>query len=101
MEVWGCNISRELWRKIGHIQKQFITYNLNIKRNTPYPILLIEVIISLIENMTMTSYLMYNMKLNNMEAKRFPKLFITLSKTAMFGSSEDVIRIHSLGYTIW
>ena len=46
-EVWGCNISRESWRKIEQIHKHFITYNLKIKSNTPYPILLIEVGLSL------------------------------------------------------
>ena len=49
-EVWGCNISRESWRKIEQIQKHFITYNLKIKSNTPYPILLIEVGISHLEH---------------------------------------------------
>ena len=38
-KVWGCNISRESWRNIEKIQKNFITYNLKIKGNTPYPIL--------------------------------------------------------------
>jgi len=41
-EFWGCNVSRELWRKIEKIQKYFIVYNLKIKGNTLYPILLIE-----------------------------------------------------------
>jgi hypothetical protein len=58
-EVWGCNISRESWRKIEQIQKRFITYNLKIKGNTPYPILLIEASLSPIESMAMTRYLMY------------------------------------------
>ena len=57
-EVWGCIISRESWRKIQQIQKRFITYNLKIKSNTPYPILLIEVGLSCIESMAMTRYLM-------------------------------------------
>ena len=35
----GCSISHESWRKIEQIQKNFITYNLKIKGNTPYPIL--------------------------------------------------------------
>ena len=39
-EVWGCNIYRESWRNIEQIQKQIITYNLKIKSNTSYPILL-------------------------------------------------------------
>ena len=43
-EVWGCSISRESWRKIEQIQKRFIMYNLKIKSNTPYHILLIEVV---------------------------------------------------------
>jgi hypothetical protein len=73
-EVWGCSISRESWRKIEQIQKNFITYNLKIKGNTPYPILLIEASLSPIESMTMTRYLMYKNKINNMEDKRLPKI---------------------------
>jgi hypothetical protein len=46
---------------------KFITYNLKIKGNTPYPILLIETSLSPIESMAMTRYLMYKNKLNNME----------------------------------
>jgi hypothetical protein len=73
-EVWGCNISRESWRKIEHIQKNFITYNLKIKGNTPYLILLLEARLSPIESTTMTRYLLYKNKLNNMEDKRLPKI---------------------------
>jgi hypothetical protein len=73
-EVWGCSISRESWRKIEQIQKNFITYNLKIKGNAPYPILLVETSISPIESMAMTRYLMYKNKLNNMEDKRLPKI---------------------------
>jgi hypothetical protein len=73
-EVWGCSISRESWRKIEKIQKNFITYNLKIKGNTPYPILLLETSLSPIESMAMTRYLMYKNKLNNMEDKRLPKI---------------------------
>jgi hypothetical protein len=40
-EVWDCSISHEFWRKIEQIQKNFITYNLKIKGNMPYPILLL------------------------------------------------------------
>ena len=71
-EVWGCSISHESWRKIEKIQKNFITYNLKIKGNTPYPILLLEEIVCPIESMTMTRYLMYKNNLNNMEDKRLP-----------------------------
>ena len=73
-EVWGCSISRESWRKIKQIQKHFITYNLKIKSNTPYPILLIEVGLSPIENMAMTRYLMYKHKINNVGNTRLPKI---------------------------
>ena len=52
------------------IQKKFITYNLKMKGNTPYPILLIEVGLSPIESRAMFKYLMYTKKLYNMEAKR-------------------------------
>ena len=48
-------------------QKQFLTYNLKIKGNTPYPILLIEFGLSPIESTTMFRYLMYNKKLEKME----------------------------------
>ena len=50
-KVWGCNISRESWRNIEQIQKCFIMYNLKIKSNTLYPILLIEVGLSPIESL--------------------------------------------------
>ena len=57
-EVWGCNISRESWRKIEQIQKRLITYNLKIKSNTPYHILLTEVGLSPIKSMAMIGFLM-------------------------------------------
>jgi len=71
-ELWGFSMSRESWRKIEKIQKNFITYNLKIKGNTPYPIHLLETSISPIDSMAMTRYLMYKNNLNNMEDKRLP-----------------------------
>lgn len=56
------------------IKKQFITYNLKIKGHTPCHILLIEVSLFPVANMTMFRYLMYKRKLYNMEAKKFPKI---------------------------
>jgi hypothetical protein len=73
-EVWGCSISRESWRNIEQIKKNFITYNIIIKGNTPYPILVLETSLFPIEIMAMTRYLMYKNKLNNMEHKRLPKI---------------------------
>ena len=55
-EVWGCDISRESKRGIEKIQKLFIIYNLKIKGNTPYLILLIEASLSPVEGMIMTRY---------------------------------------------
>jgi len=54
--------------------KKFITYDLKIKGNTPYHILLIEVSLSPIENMAMFRYLLYKKKFYNMEGKKFPKI---------------------------
>ena len=79
-EVWGCNISREPWKRIKQIQKRFITYNLKIKSNTPYPILFIEVGLSPIERNAMTRYLMYKHKINNMTNERLPKIDLNSSK---------------------
>jgi hypothetical protein len=56
------------------MQNNFITYNLKIKGNMPYPILLLETSLSPIESTTMTRYLMYKNKLNNMEDNRLPKI---------------------------
>jgi len=78
--VWGCNISRESWRKIEQIQKRFITYNLKIKNNTPYLILLIEVGLPPIESMAMTRYMMYKHKINNMGNERLPKIALESSQ---------------------
>ena len=69
-EVWGFKISQESWRNIEQIKKQFITF----KRNTPDPILLIEVGLSPIENMAMTRFLMYKHNINNMGNERLPKI---------------------------
>jgi hypothetical protein len=54
--------------------KVFIKYNLKIKGHTPCPILLLEAIISTINSMVMTRYLMYKNKINNMEDNRFPNI---------------------------
>jgi len=73
-EVWGCDISRESWRNIEQIQKRFITYNLKIKSNIPYPIILIEVGIPPIESISMTRYMMYTYMINNMGDQGIPKI---------------------------
>jgi hypothetical protein len=57
--------------KDREIPKVFYNSNLKIKGNTTYTILLIE---APIENTTMTKYLMYKNKVNNMEDKRLPKI---------------------------
>ena len=48
--------------------------NLKIKRNTPYPILLIEVGLSPIESLAMARLVLYKHKINNMGDHRLPKL---------------------------
>jgi len=58
------------------IQNKFITYNLKIKGNNLYCILLIEVGLSPIESMTMFRYVMYKKKHYNMESNVI-KLYIT------------------------
>jgi hypothetical protein len=73
-QVWGYSICSESWRNIEQIKKNAITYNLKIKGNMPYPILLLETSLYPIESMVMTRYLMYKNKLNNMEDKRLPKI---------------------------
>ena len=84
-EVWGCSISQESWKKIEQIQKCFITYNLKIKSNTPYPILLIEVGLSPIDSLAMTRLLLYKHKINNVRDHRLPKL--------AFNSSQNHLRL--------
>ena len=83
VKPWGCNISRESWRKIEQIQKRFITYNLKIKSNTPYPMLLIEVGFHPIESMAMIMYLMYKHKINNMGNERLPKIALNSSQNQL------------------
>ena len=73
-QVWGRNISRESWRRIKQIQKQFITHNLKIKGIIPYHILLIETNLLSIETMAMIRYLIYKNKINNMGDKRLPNI---------------------------
>ena len=66
------------------IQEKFITYNLKIKGNTPYPILLIEAGLSPIESTTMFRYMMYKKKLYNMESKRLPKIALNFCQNPYF-----------------
>jgi hypothetical protein len=73
-EVLGYNISRESWRKIDQIQNCVIIYNLKIKGNTPYPILIIGMSLSPIETILMTRYLMYRIMIYNMEGKRLSNI---------------------------
>jgi hypothetical protein len=94
-EVWGCSISRESWRKIEKIQKNFITYNLKIKGNTPYLILLVETILSPIESMAMTRYLMYKNKLKTWKTRGYLKLLPNQVITTI-DSSEDGIKMPNL-----
>ena len=79
-EVLGCNISRESWINIKRIHKRFITYNLKIKINTPYPILLIKVGLYPMESLAMTRLLLYKHKSNNMVDHRLPKLAFNYSQ---------------------
>jgi hypothetical protein len=62
------------------IQTCFITYNIKIKGNTPYPILPVELGISTIESMTMTRYLIYTNKIKNTENKRIHNIASNSSK---------------------
>ena len=55
-------------------------YNLKIKSNTPYPILLIKVGLSPIESLAMTRLLLYKHKINNMGDHRLPKLALNSSQ---------------------
>ena len=49
-------------------------YNLKIKNNTTYPIILIEVGLPPIENITMTRYLLYKCKKNDTGDQRLSKI---------------------------
>jgi len=80
-DVWGCSISKESWRKIEQIHKCFIMYNLKIKSNTQYPILLIEVGLFPIESLAMTRLFLYKHKLNNIGDHRLPKLALNSSQS--------------------
>jgi hypothetical protein len=74
-ELLGCSISCESWRKIEKIEKNYVTYNLKMKGNMPYSILLLVEILSSLESMTLNGYLIYKNKLKNMEDKRLPNIY--------------------------
>ena len=65
---------------IEQTHKRFITYNLKIKRNTPYPILLIEVDLSPIESLAMTRLRLYKHKLNSIGDHSLPKIALNSSQ---------------------
>ena len=82
-EAWGCSFSKESWRRIEQIQKRFITYNLKIKSNMPYPIILLEADLSPIERMAMIRYLMYNHTLNNLGDHQLPTIALNSSQNQL------------------
>ena len=55
-------------------------YNLKIKNNTPYPIILIEVGLPPIEKITMTRYLLYKCKKNDTRDQRLPKIALKFNQ---------------------
>ena len=73
-EAWGCKISRESWKIIEQIDGRFIAYNIKIKNNMPYHILLLKSWLSPIESMAIIRYLIYKHKLNKIEDRRVPKI---------------------------
>ena len=82
-EVLGYTISRKYWWKIEQIHKWFITYNLKIKSNVPYPILLVKVSLSPIEIIAMTRYLTYKHKISNMGNERLSKIDLSSSQNQL------------------
>ena len=72
---------RIMEKYIDKIQKNCITYNLKIKGNTPYIILVIQFRLSLIESMAMTKHIMYKNQINTVGDKRFPNISSYLFKT--------------------
>lgn len=68
------------------IQKKFITYNLKIKSNAPYPIILVEAILS-IERIAMFRYLCIRRYFTTWKPRGFPKLILSLAKIATSSSS--------------
>ena len=71
-DVWGCNISRESWRKIEQIQKRFITYKIKIKSIHPTLFSLQKWVFPL--SRASTWLLLYKHKINNMGDHRLPKI---------------------------
>jgi len=73
-EVQGCSISRDSRIRLKQIQNNIITYILNVKSNTPYPIFFIQASLSPIKCMTMIIYLVYKNKINNMDDEKLAKI---------------------------
>ena len=74
----------------------FLTYNIKIKRNTLYPILILELALWSIESMAMIRYLMYKHKLDNIGTVGFLKLLLTPTKT-IYASSGGDLKMPPLG----
>ena len=71
---------KNLGEKLINFRKCFITYNLKIKNNMLYLILLIEVGIFPIKSMSMTRHLIYKHKINNMGDQGLPKIALNSSQ---------------------
>ena len=66
--------------RLCKFKKRFIIYNFKIKSNTFYLIVLIEVGFPSIESITVTRYITYKYKINDMADQRLPKMALKSSQ---------------------
>ena len=80
VEVWGGSIPKSTWKAFENVQKHFLTKFLQVKKQTPYTLLLLETGSLPIEIMAMERVVAYMFKVKKSPSHRLPRIAWEASK---------------------
>ena len=73
VEEWGGSVLKSIWKEFENVQKHFITKFLQVKKQTPY-ILLLETGSLPIEILAMERVVEYMLKVKKSHSHRLPRI---------------------------
>ena len=80
VEVWGGSIPKSTWKAFENVQKHFLTKFLQVKKQTPYTLLLLETGSLPIEITAMERVVQYMLKVKKCPSHRLPRIAWETSK---------------------
>ena len=80
VEVWGGGIPKSTWKEFENVQKHFLTKFPQVKKQTPYILLLLDTTSWPIESMAMERVAEYMLKFQKHPSHRLPRIAWEASK---------------------